>query len=321
MPGFDRLIAWMKASPDFSAWGEKLPEQLARGLSSERWGDLPRWQAAIDRLPDLMPSVLDFSAAATIGATSDCTSEIRDQLRECLMELHPWRKGPWSLFGLDIDTEWRSDWKWNRIAPHLAPLENRTVLDVGCGNGYHCFRLYGAGAKRVIGVDPSAKFVCQFLALKKYCPELPVDVLPLGIEAVPPYLRCFDTVLSMGVIYHRRDPLAHLQELANCGRPGGQIVLETLVVEAGHNLIPEGRYTKMRNVWCVPCPDQVLHWMAEIGLKEPRMVDISATTTDEQRRTQWMCFESLADFLDPDNSALTIEGYPAPVRAVFTATI
>ena len=44
------------------------------------------------------------------------------------------------------------------------------------------------------------------------------------------------------------------------------------------------------------------------------------TSTDEQRATKWMTNHSLIDFLDPNNKSLTIEGYPAPKRAVFIAT-
>jgi tRNA (mo5U34)-methyltransferase len=50
------------------------------------------------------------------------------------------------------------------------------------------------------------------------------------------------------------------------------------------------------------------------------VVDLNRTTTDEQRSTPWMRFESLAQCLDPDNPELTVEGYPAPLRAVVLAT-
>ena len=321
MPDYQQLLQWLRATPGFEAWAVALPGQIAQGLSAERWGDLAGWQQAIAQLPDIVPSSVDFAAAVRIGAAEDCDTATRDHLRHTLMGLHPWRKGPWQLFGLPIDTEWRSDWKWQRLAPHLPPLAGQHILDVGCGNGYHCMRLLGAGAARVIGIDPSAKFVYQFEAFKKYCPDIAVDVLPLGIEHVPPALHCFDIVLSMGVIYHRRDPLEHLRELAGCLKPGGLMVLETLVVEGRESLIPAGRYAKMRNVWCVPCPGQVLQWMNELGLHNPRLVDITPTSRDEQRSTAWMHFESLQDFLDPGNRDLTVEGYPAPKRAIFLANV
>ncbi len=50
-----------------------------------------------------------------------------------------------------------------------------------------------------------------------------------------------------------------------------------------------------------------------------RIADVCVTTTEEQRRTEWMVTESLADFLDPNDRSKTVEGYPAPQRAVLIA--
>ncbi|MGV6806461.1 MAG: tRNA 5-methoxyuridine(34)/uridine 5-oxyacetic acid(34) synthase CmoB, partial [bacterium] len=208
---FKDFLAWVTAQPELNDWASDLPAQLENGLAVERWGDLPQWQSALDALPNITPRHFDLTAAVTIGAETDLAQENRPTFRETLMQLHPWRKGPFHLFGTHIDTEWRSDWKWDRIESHLTNLHGNLVLDVGCGNGYHCLRLLGAGAKRVVGIDPSAKFVYQFQAIKKYLGNLPVDVLPLGIEQMPPSMPVFDTVLSMGVLYHRKDPVKHIQ--------------------------------------------------------------------------------------------------------------
>jgi len=312
-------------------WATQLPEQIAQQLSQQRWGDLPQWQQSLEQLPALSASSCDFKQGVRIGEASDCSPQQQEELRAALMELHPWRKGPYELFGLDIDTEWRSDWKWDRLLPHIAPLQDRLVLDIGCGNGYHCWRMFGEGAQRVIGIDPSPRFVHQFYALKSFIPRaesnsppadvLPVDVLPLGIEQLPSELKALDTVFSMGVLYHRRSPIDHLLELKACLKKGGQLVLETLVIEGDESqvLVPEGRYAKMRNVWFIPSPATLLSWLRKCGFKEPRLVDVCDTSADEQRSTEWMHFESLPDFLDPDDNRRTFEGHPAPRRAVFIA--
>jgi len=307
-------------------WAEQLPAQIAQQLSLQRWGDLPQWQQSLAQLPALSASSCDFKQGVRIGEASDCNPQQQEQLRAALMELHPWRKGPYALFGLDIDTEWRSDWKWDRLLPHIAPLQDRLVLDIGCGNGYHCWRMYGEGAQRVIGIDPSPRFVHQFYALKSFIPNtglnsLPVDVLPLGIEQLPSELKAFDTVFSMGVLYHRRSPIDHLLELKACLKNGGQLVLETLVIEGdeGQVLVPEGRYAKMRNVWFIPSPVTMLSWLRKCGFKNPRLVDVCDTSADEQRSTEWMHFESLPDFLDPNDHSRTFEGHSAPRRAIFMA--
>ena len=318
-PFFD----WLQNS-DLESWHETLPIVIEERLNGRRWGDMPGWLAALESLPDISVHHSDFNAGVTIGDTADITSNELDQLQQSLMGLHPWRKGPFELFGMAIDTEWRSDWKWERVLPHLQSLQNRLILDVGCGNGYHCWRMLGAGASRVIGIDPSAKFIFQFNAIKKYAgAELPIDVLPLGIEHMPAKMAAFDTVFSMGILYHRRSPMDHLRELRELLRPGGQLVLETLVIDGpeGQVLVPEGRYGKMPNVWFLPSPDTLVSWLRKQGFVNPRVVDISPTSIEEQRSTDWMTYDSLADFLDPTDMTKTAEGHPAPIRAVMVAEV
>jgi len=182
-----------------------------------------------------------------------------------------------------------------------------------------------AGAARVIGIDPSPRFVVQFHAVKQLLGQArgtwPIDVLPLGIEALPAKLGAFDTVFSMGVFYHRRSPMDHLRELKDALRPGGQLVLETLVIEGdlGEVLVPEGRYAKMNNVWFLPSGPSLVSWLRKAGFQEPRMVDFTPTRLQEQRRTHWMRYHSLAEFLDPSDPGKTAEGHPAPIRATFVA--
>ncbi|MFV0478326.1 MAG: tRNA 5-methoxyuridine(34)/uridine 5-oxyacetic acid(34) synthase CmoB [Parahaliea sp.] len=309
---------------ELAIWAEQLPGQIASGLSLKRYGDLPHWLTTLAALPEIAVNSRRLGTAR-VGVNSDSalSEGERQSLIDTLQGLHPWRKGPFDIFGIHIDTEWRSDWKWKRIAGHLDDLTGRRVLDVGCGSGYHCWRMAGAGAAQVIGIDPTPLFVIQFWALQKYLQNPTVWVLPLGIEQVPEKIQAFDTVFSMGVFYHRRSPMDHLRELRNCLRPGGQLVLETLIIEGktGATLVPEGRYARMGNVWFLPSTDTLSSWLRKSGFKDVRTVDISKTTTNEQRSTDWMRFHSLVDFLDPEDSTQTIEGHPGPMRAVLTAHV
>ena len=242
------------------------------------------------------------------------------QLHKALMGLSPWRKGPFDVFGVHIDTEWRSDWKWSRVSPHLD-LKGKRVLDVGCGNGYYQWRMLGAGADSVIGVDPNWLFFCQFQAIQRYLPDLPAWHLPFALEDLPANLEGFDTVFSMGVLYHRRSPIDHLLALKDCLVKGGELVLETLVVEGDVQqvLVPEDRYAQMRNVWFLPSVPALELWLRRAGFVDVRCVDVSITTVEEQRGTDWMRFQSLSDYLDPADHSRTVEGLPAPMRAVIVA--
>lgn len=310
------------AGAGLESWAQRLPDTIAQWLNPQRFGDLPRWQSALAALPDHPVSAVALDRGAVQVRTAAPLDDVQqDRLRTVLQALHPWRKGPFDLFGVHIDTEWRSDWKWDRLKDHIRPLPGRRVLDVGCGSGYHCWRMRGAGAELVVGIDPTPLFVLQFAALQRYIGDHQVGVLPLGIEHLPPKLRFFDTAFSMGVLYHRRSPFDHLIELRDTLRPGGELVLETLVIEGGPGqvLVPDGRYARMGNVWFIPTPATLLQWLKKAGFRQPRLVNVTATTTEEQRATEWMRFHSLADFLDPADRGRTIEGYPAPRRAILVA--
>lgn len=300
-------------------WLETLPAQLQ--TAPKRHGHMRQWQQAVASLPDGLPSEIDLINGVRIGRSTDINEEQRSQLETALKQLKPWRKGPFQLFDLHIDTEWRSDWKWDRIKGHIQPLAGRVILDVGCGNGYYAWRMAGAGAALVVGLDPSRLFEMQYAAMRRYLPQPEVYVLPLGIEHLPGQLQAFDTVFSMGVLYHRREPLEHLAVLFDALRSGGELVLETLVLEGKHEqvLVPEDRYAQMRNVWAIPSCGSLKRWLSQCGFEAIQIVDVTPTTVQEQRATDWMTKQSLADFLDPNDATKTIEGYPGPVRGVAIA--
>ena len=302
----------------FSPIIEKLPQNF---LAAFNHGDFAGWVEALRALPDIAPDSWDLQSQVRIGSNEQCDDAQRRQLKQTLLKIHPWRKGPFELFGLKIDTEWRSDWKWERLKAHIAPLENRNVLDVGCGNGYRCWRMAGAGARFVLGVDSHLLFTMQYWAIRQFMKSPPVYVAPLALEDLPAGLKAFDSVFSMGVLYHRRSPFDHLYGLKDCLRLGGELILETLVIEGqkGMTLVPQGRYARMPNVWFLPTCDTLHAWLEKAGFRNIRLVDVSKTSIDEQRTTEWMTFESLPQALDKNDPAMTIEGYPAPMRAVFVA--
>lgn len=287
-------------------------------LETATHGDLPRWLddiAALDQGDGYHQ--LDRDTPVLGRPVNE-----PERLRQRLLGLHPWRKGPLELAGIRIDTEWRSDWKWQRLQAHLD-LKDHRILDIGCGNGYFGLRMLADGARLVVGIDPTMVFVMQWLAMQKLCPGLNNFVLPLGIEDLPGDTNGFDSVFSMGVLYHRRKPVEHLERLKKLARPGGQIVLETLVLEVQgrETLTPAGRYARMRNVHAVPTLTVLYDWLEAAGLPGAKLLDVSRTTTGEQRSTDWMTFESLRECLDPVNPAVTVEGHPAPVRAALLVKV
>lgn len=305
-------------------------------MNQRRHGDLDKWVEIIDALPEARPSVVELDhAIIKIGQLEDMDADARCRLKALLLEFHPWRKGAFEVFGILVDSEWRSNIKWSRLESAISPLKDRLVLDVGCGNGYYMLRMLGAGARYVLGIEPSQLFIAQYNALKKYLlpkdqiekykSAAPSSILPLRCEEIPFDALCeqgigFDTVFSMGILYHRKKPMAHLAELARCLKTGGELVMETLIIsgDAQDMLVPKKNYAKMPNVWGIPSELKLHGMLSDAGFSNITTVDITATGVDQQRRTQWMTFESLSDFLDSEDQSKTIEGYPAPLRIIVT---
>lgn len=303
-------------------WANSLPQKIDAFFENLNHGDYPSWVEAIEQLPDVNTMHIDLSKEAIeIGLKQELSTEQYKDLHEALKILKPWRKGPFNFFGIDLDTEWRSNWKWNRLAPHISPLKEKTVLDIGCGNGYYLMRCLGEGAKFALGIDPFMRFIMQFLGFKKYMPEYPIDILPFGIDDVPKQDLNFDAVFSMGVLYHRKQPQEHIKHLYNLVGQGGELIVETLIVDEEYSecLEPEGRYAMMNNVYAIPSVKLLEQWIEQAGFKNIRTVDVSTTTIEEQRVTEWMTFQSLEHFLDANDHGKTAEGYPAPKRAIVVA--
>ena len=311
----DSLFEYLEAH-GLEQWAARLRDQRDDMLVGH--GDYPRWSAALASLPPI-DDIRAFFDRPEITVDGKCGDV--EALRGALRGLIPWRKGPYRIGEVDIDSEWRSDYKWDRVAPQLASLEGRRVLDIGCGNGYHCWRMLAQSPAFVLGIEPSVLFNLQFLALQKYLQRDDIHLLPIGVDQLPPEIGWFDSVFSMGVLYHRKSPIDHLYQLKGFLREGGELCLETLVIEGaeGRVLLPPGRYARMRNVWFIPSAAELVTWLGRCGFDHIRVIDETRTGIDEQRSTEWMQFESLAQCLDPNDPALTVEGLPAPRRAVIIA--
>ncbi len=296
----DKLFACLN-DIGLSNWRKVLEPLLARRLSADAHGDFERWMQVIASLDD--------------------AANKPKELRQLLLDLSPWRKGPFDVNGIHIDSEWRSDLKWQRVKDAITPLDGRKVLDVGCGNGYYALQMRKAGARCVIGVDPTLLYVMQFLTVNRFEKDAGVFVLPMRLHELPLPAKKFDSTFSMGVLYHQRAPIDHLRQLRQTLRPDGELVLETLFVPGKESFActPENRYARMRNVWLLPTIAELTTWLTRSGYQDIELLDRSLTTVDEQRSTDWMRFESLAEALHPDDSSETVEGWPAPRRVVLRA--
>ncbi len=257
----------------------------------------------------------------TVGGEADLNDQEKRNLRHALLNLCPWRKGPFSIFGIQIDSEWQSWIKWNRFIDKISPLKSKRILDIGSSNGYYMFRMAAQKPFMVLGLEPQHTFYYQYLALQNYLNLKNVFCLPIPFHQLPHMGGYFDMIFCMGVLYHRRSPLDMLTKIHESMTEGGELIVENLVLSSHEDicLFPESRYAKMRNIFFIPSLKVLKSWLQRTGFTNIKCIDISGTSSFEQRKTSWIQTESLKDFLDPENNHKTVEGYPAPVRAIFTA--
>ncbi|RMG39154.1 MAG: tRNA 5-methoxyuridine(34)/uridine 5-oxyacetic acid(34) synthase CmoB [Candidatus Dadabacteria bacterium] len=242
-------------------------------------------------------------------------------LQKIVEGLIPWRKGPFNLFGVEIDAEWRSDLKWERVLPHIDDMHGKLVADVGCNNGYYMFRMLQHKPALVAGFDPGGRCFYQFDLFQRFIHASELIFELLGVDDLIYFPEVFDMVFCMGVVYHRRDPFGALRALKECLKPGGQLIFENLAIagDEPYCLCPPDRYGKMKNVWFIPKEGAVEAWLKKVGFIDVKRVSSSVVTPEEQRQTRYAPWESLMDYLDPEDPHKTVEGYPAPIRVVHTA--
>ncbi len=292
--------------------------------------DLPRGRdlkALIEQLPvagDVgNPVARDFGAdVVSIGQSGDLEADQAEVLAATIKQFHPWRKGPWKVFGQDVDAEWRSNLKWDRIRPALGELAGKKIMDVGCGNAYYMFRMMADDPALVLGLDPSIPFYLWFETVQRFLQIPNMQFERLGAEHLTVFDQCFDLALCMGILYHQRNPVQILRDLRNSLVVGGKALIESQSIpgEGSMALFPEDRYAKARNVYFVPTKDCLVNWARRAGFKDVEVVSHVCVTTEEQRSTEHMTYHSLAEFLDPEDGSKTAEGYPAPWRTAVIGT-
>ena len=252
-----------------------------------------------------------------IGRAAELVAADRQKVYEGLRCFMPWRKGPFNIFGIDIDAEWRSERKWNRLRPALPDLTGKVVADIGCNNGYYMFRMAHHRPRWVIGFEPCLQHYYAGKTLLSFAGLANLAIEPLGVEHLGLFQGCFDIIFLMGIIYHRPSPLAVLKEAWAALRPGGVLMVESQAIagDLPYALFPERRYAKVPGTYFVPTPACLKNWLIRAGFSAVEIFATHPMSSAEQRRTDWMTFESYADFIDPDRPELTVEGYPAPIRA------
>lgn len=246
--------------------------------------------------------------------------DFSSEILNLALDLKPWRKGPFQINDLFIDSEWQSFIKFNILKPYLN-LKDKIVADVGCNNGYYMFRMLDFEPKSITGFDPSVLCFLQFSFINHFV-KSNINYELLGVQDLPSYKTKFDTIFCLGVIYHRSDPIKMLKELRTSLNLGGEVFLDTMFIERDDEFVlsPKNRYSKIPNIYFVPSIKALQNWCERAKFNNFEILAIKDTDLNEQRKTMWIEGESLNNFLDPNDPSLTIEGYPAPKRVYVRLT-
>jgi tRNA (mo5U34)-methyltransferase len=299
-----------------------LHEEKQRWINQPKKGFL-RYREPMQAVQHLLASTLELGGdVVRIGRRSDLSETEHQQVLQLMRTFMPWRKGPFSVFDIDIDAEWQSQRKWNRLLPEIPDLEGKVVADIGCNNGYYMFRMAAHNPKLVLGFEPYVQhyFTCTALNSFAALDNLFVDLL--GIEHLPLFPGCFDVIFCLGILYHRPSPIDALRDLHTALQAGGCLLIESQAIsgEQSMALFPEKTYAKVPGTWFVPTASCLHNWLARAGFTDIKCFCSHPMSSVEQRKTEWMVFESYQDFIDKQNPELTIEGYPAPWRVFLKAT-
>lgn len=255
----------------------------------------------------------NFSLGDSVNLSTN--SQAKDEILAIAKELKPWRKGPFKIDDLFIDTEWQSFIKFNILKPFMNEISQKCVADIGCNNGYYMFKMLEFNPAKLIGFDPSIKYRLQFELINALA-KTPIKYELLGVEDLPNYGLKFDVIFCLGVIYHRSDPIKMLKDLKAGLNKNGVVFLDTMYIEDEREiaLVPNKTYSKIPNIYFVPSISALKNWCERAGFKEFEVLATKKTDENEQRKTEWIDSFSLENFLDPKDKNLTIEGYEAPKR-------
>jgi len=261
------------------------------------------------------------SDTVRFGEPGQLGKEQQTALTAALKALIPWRKGPFSYYGTDIDSEWKSHLKWDRVAPWLPDLKNKKICDIGCNNEYYMFRMMSQNPWFVLGIDPMVRYYFHHILNRKfyYDPRMNFDML--GVDDMDLFPEFFDVVFFMGIIYHRRNPVETLKLINSSMKRGGTLILESSGIpgDEPYCLFPDGRYMKAPGYWFLPTASALKNMLSRTGFHKIEIFENFKLDVEEQRQTEWAIYESLEHFLDPRDPSKTVEGYPAPVRIYIRA--
>lgn len=253
----------------------------------------------------------------SIGDKDELNEQQQQTVAMLLEKLRPWKKGPLNLFGTNIDTEWRSDWKWERLQEALPDLKDKVVCDLGCGNGYYMYRMLQYEPRLVVGIDPNLHAFLEFKMFQRFSGVENIQFEYLRGDSIIMFPNVFDVVFCLGVLYHTNDPIGMLRDIHKSMKGGSTLIVDCQGIPGDEDiaLFPQKRYVNMKGVYFLPTISTLKNWLRRAQFTDFTVIFSQVLSTEEQRITEWAPVNtSLKESLDPSDEGKTIEGYPAPHR-------
>lgn len=132
-------------------------------------------------------------------------------------EFYAEKKTPLKRF---LDRHFHSDIfkRFELTFQHSEPIQDKTVLDVGCGSGLYCIEFARRGARRVVGIDFAPKMLelaresARRWQVNDRCQFIQGDFLAHQFQ------EQFDYTVAMGVFDYLREPVIFLQRMGKVTR-------------------------------------------------------------------------------------------------------
>ena len=112
--------------------------------------------------------------------------------------------------------------EWRQFRRMFPPLEGKSVLDLGCGYGWHCKYAAEQGAAEVLGVDLSRRMLEEAQA-RNFSPEITYRVC--GIEAYEYPANRWDCVVSNLALHYIADLDGVFARVFQTLKPGGVFLM------------------------------------------------------------------------------------------------
>lgn len=250
-------------------------------------------------------------------ATPDTLSDLqKKQLRDSLKKCIPWRKGPFEICGIPLHGEWDSALKWERVRKHVGSIQGKSVLDIGCNNGYYLYHIAKQKPKFCLGIDPVIPYYQQFQILRQFAPPKNTDFGLLGIDDLIHCNTVFDVVFCMGILYHHPNPVDILKKIWQSMRPQGCLIIECQGIpgDTPIALLPKSKYGNAAGYWFLPTESALINLLHRSGFQYVKSFYKTPVEENEQRQTEWAPYGGINAMLDPEDTSKTTEGYPAPWR-------